>query len=172
MSIPRLELTAAVMAVRLVCVVKRAMPAPPAHVWYFTDSSAVLGRLRGCAGELEVYKGMRLAEIQNKTELAQWMWVPEQANPTDWLTRTALRVEDIGKSSLYQVGLKWMCTHKQDWLVRDSLTRKLEGEGDKGLGTVNTLSTSQCSGLTVLALSASRHSTNNTRPNTFPVLAT
>ena len=66
-SIPRLELTAAVMAVQLSQVVQSAMLVRPTEVWYFTDRSAVLGKLKSDSAEGDMYESVRLAEILDKT---------------------------------------------------------------------------------------------------------
>ena len=154
-TIPRLELTAAVMAVRLAQVVKRAMPVQPSGAWYFTDSSAVLGKLKSSAGSDEVYEAIRLAEIQDKSCVTRWLWVPGHANPADWLTRATLRVQDMGESSLYQTGMAWMSTQRENWPTRSSFSA--EGEIEEPA--------------TVTALSVI-HADPPARRNTLPILGT
>ena len=86
-SIPRLELTAAVLAVRLNNVVKCALEAESCHSYFWTDSMAVLHSIRNKAKRFPPFVANRLAIIEQSTETAHWRYVPSDINPADIASR-------------------------------------------------------------------------------------
>jgi hypothetical protein len=63
-TIPRMELVAAVNSVRLAKRVKEALKIPLAGMRYFTDSSAFLGVLRTESGKFTEFVGARVSEVK------------------------------------------------------------------------------------------------------------
>jgi hypothetical protein len=84
-TIPRMELMAAVNSVRLARKVKEALKIPLAGTQYFTDSSAVLGMLRTKSGRFTEFVGARVSEVKvsNSNVEEEWLWLVGNRNPTD-----------------------------------------------------------------------------------------
>ena len=91
-SIPRLELDAAVLGVRVANIVRDANAWPDCRVHFWTDAKDVIYWLRSPHRRYSPYVANRVANILSNTELTQWGWVPTDQNPADW-------------------GTKWMVTH-------------------------------------------------------------
>ena len=128
-SVPRLELTSAVMAVNLAQSVKRACPYEILETVYFTDSSATLGRLRRAGVEKLEYEAIRLSEIQTKSDPHRdWCWIAGQNNPADLGTRPDVAAAEVCGGSPFQRGYEWMYAEKQDWPVKKSFSAPLEEE--------------------------------------------
>ena len=85
-SIPKLELTAAVLAVRLSCLLKAELDLPVV-LTFWTDSTAVLHCIKNNTKRLPVFVANRLAIIEQNTELDCWRRVPSNLNPADLASR-------------------------------------------------------------------------------------
>ena len=85
-SIPKLELTAAVLAVRLSCLLKAELDLPVVLI-FWTDSTAVFHCIRNNTKRFPVFVANRLAIIEQNTELDCWRHVPSNLNPADLASR-------------------------------------------------------------------------------------
>ena len=84
-SIPKLELTAAVLAVRLSCLLKAELDLPIVLI-FWTDSTAVLHCIKNNT-KLSCVVANRLAIIEQNTALDCWGHVPSNLNPADLASR-------------------------------------------------------------------------------------
>ena len=75
-TIPRLELTAALIGARLLSYVKRQLTLPPQAAFLWTDSTVVLHWIRSDARRWGVYVKNRIAEIQELTSEDSWRHCP------------------------------------------------------------------------------------------------
>lgn len=87
LSIPRLELQAAVMAARLAATIRRESAASYKRVCYWTDSTTVLCWLRTDPRRYSVFVANRLGELDELTNKEDWRWTPTAENPADIGTR-------------------------------------------------------------------------------------
>ncbi|XP_074034150.1 uncharacterized protein [Leptinotarsa decemlineata] len=87
LSIPRLELQAAVMASRLAQVIRNELEFPIDEMFYWSDSSCVLNWIRGDGRNYKPFVSHRIGEIQELTRIAEWRWVPTELNIADEATR-------------------------------------------------------------------------------------
>jgi hypothetical protein len=83
LTIPRLELQAAVLAVRL-C---RSIIEEFASIIFFSDSHIVLSWIRNQGREFKPFVPARVAEIQSKSKPDQWSHVPGELNVADDVSR-------------------------------------------------------------------------------------
>lgn len=90
-TIPRLELQAAVLSVKVAINVVRELDLPPnvLSVHYWTDSMVVLGYIGNDAKRFHTFVANRVQFIRNETEAAQWRHVPTTDNPADLTSRGA-----------------------------------------------------------------------------------
>jgi hypothetical protein len=88
-TIPRMELVAAVNSDRLARKVREALKIPFSGTRYFTDSSAVLGMLRTESGKFLVFVGARVSEVKVNSDVEnEWRWLEGNCNPADLGTRS------------------------------------------------------------------------------------
>ncbi|XP_057380651.2 uncharacterized protein LOC130703047 [Daphnia carinata] len=91
LSVPKLELNAALLGARLAKTVGTSLP--PGMISsrkFWTDSSTVRNRIRATAAHYQVFVSNRIGEIQTITEPDEWRFVPGALNPADAATRSTL----------------------------------------------------------------------------------
>ena len=87
MTIPRLELTAAVTSVRISDQLRRELQFENTEEIFWTDSKVVLGYIANESRSFHVYVANRVQEIQDKTSPKQWRYVETRSNPADDASR-------------------------------------------------------------------------------------
>ena len=86
-SIPRLELMAAVVGLRLTTRINEVLELPMSSCCFWSDSLNVLWWIRGRSREFKPFVANRVGEIQTSTSPDQWRYVPTDLNPADILSR-------------------------------------------------------------------------------------
>ncbi|KAI4884818.1 hypothetical protein NFI96_007752, partial [Prochilodus magdalenae] len=99
-TIPRLELSAAVVAMRTGALLKRELELDGAREYYWTDSKVVLGYINNEARRFHVFVANRIQQIKSKTEPDQWRYVASEHNPADHASR-GLFVRELVDSSWF-----------------------------------------------------------------------
>jgi hypothetical protein len=130
-TIPRMELVAAVNSVRLAKKTREALKIPLAGTKYFMDSSAVLGMLQTESGKFNEFVGARVSEVKvNSNVEDEWRWLEGNCNLADLGTRSRTTPKDIIPGSEYQVGRSWMAEPESARPCRKSfsLARKRNSE--------------------------------------------
>ena len=104
LSIPRLELIAAIMGARLVSFIGESLSnsLPDLQRRFFSDSQIVLYWLQ-CRSPLKLFVSNRVREILSTTTIHQWFYVPTTDNPADLGTR-GVRLSDLPGSNLWWRG--------------------------------------------------------------------
>ncbi len=102
-TIPRLELMAAELAVKLRLTVLRHIKLHVHKIHHWSDSLTVLYWLRDDATRFQPFVLNRLQNIRRHTEPAEWRWVPTAENPADLATR-GVRPAVLAASSLWKSG--------------------------------------------------------------------
>ncbi|XP_033098549.1 uncharacterized protein LOC117102405 [Anneissia japonica] len=87
LTVPRLELQAAVMGARLADAVVKESTFKFSKQILMTDNMIVLGWIRRPAQCFKQFVAARVSEIQRKTKIANWRHVPGILNPADDLSR-------------------------------------------------------------------------------------
>ena len=87
MTIPRLELCAAVLAARLSELVKKEIRLPVSDTYFWTDSMTVLRYIQNTSSRYKTFVANRLATIHDLTDVAQWHFVEGRINPADLASR-------------------------------------------------------------------------------------
>lgn len=111
-SIPRLELDAAVLAVRVLNMVRSADSWNVARVCMWTDAKDVLWWLRSSTRRYKSYVANRVSNILDSTQVEQWRWTPTHQNPADWATKFADRE---GKERLWWLGPEYLRHTEEEW---------------------------------------------------------
>jgi len=88
-TIPRLELTAAVVSVKIGSLVERELDLQNVQSCYWTDSKVVLGYLNNEARRFHIFVANRVQQIHERTNTSQWRYIETSENPADIASRGA-----------------------------------------------------------------------------------
>ncbi|CAH8548192.1 unnamed protein product [Schistosoma haematobium] len=94
-TIPRLEMAAAVLSVRLSEVLRRSLPNFFCKVNFHTDSMVVLYYIKNIENRYSTYIANRLAIVHQYTKIEQWSYVRSSQNPADWTSRGIQKMSDL-----------------------------------------------------------------------------
>ncbi len=102
-TIPRMELRAAELAVRLRKTVLSQLKLEVGEVTFWSDSLTVLYWLRDDAKRFQTFVHNKLQNIRRAADQKEWKWVPSAENPADLATR-GLTPARLAKVSLWHHG--------------------------------------------------------------------
>ncbi|XP_064646670.1 uncharacterized protein LOC135499678 [Lineus longissimus] len=106
-TMPRLELTAAVMSAKASVTLGKELDYKVADELFWTDSQIVLGYIANEARRFGVFVANRVQQIKDRTETEQWKHVRGEENPADEGSR-GLTVEEMKESKwLKGPGFLW-----------------------------------------------------------------
>ena len=94
-TLPRLELNAAVSGARLSHMLLHELDFPIERVQYWTDSTLALQYVKNSKHRLKVYCAKRVSDISEVSSPDAWMHTPSQENPADILSRGTLDPEKL-----------------------------------------------------------------------------
>jgi hypothetical protein len=118
-----MELVGALLAVRLARKIPDSLQMELEAVWYFTDSTAVLGMILRESATYQEFVGTRVSEIRTKSDPeTEWFWIPGELNIGDMGTRPTVLSEDMGPGTPYQEGLPWMREPPEAWPTKKTFT--------------------------------------------------
>ena len=112
LSIPRLELQAAVLAARLYKSIQSESRIPFEKFIFFTDSQIVFIWIRSKSRTFKPFVSVRAGEIQSKSDPCQWRHIPGEFNVADDVSR-GIEAESLegrwkhGPEFLYRPGNEW-----------------------------------------------------------------
>jgi hypothetical protein len=112
-SVPRLELNAALLGARVARAVQEALPAHVKRRRFWTDSSTVRNWIRATAADYQTFVSNRVGEIQTITEEEEWRFVPGLLNPADAATRSTL--DGVNFPAVWLTGPEFLMLTEKDW---------------------------------------------------------
>ena len=86
-SIPRLELVAAVLSARLSNLIKNELDLTIDEEYYWTDATVVLRYINNSSSRFEMFIANRVELLHTLTSVTQWRYVPTNENPADLSSR-------------------------------------------------------------------------------------
>ena len=86
-TIPRLELTAALTSVKVANLLKIELEIVPSTIFFWTDSQVVLGYINNSSKKFHTFVANRVETIRELSEVNQWHYVPSAENPADVASR-------------------------------------------------------------------------------------
>lgn len=101
MTIPRLELSAAVVAVRVSDLLKVELETPNIQEFFWTDSTVVLSYINNDAKRFQVFVANRIQRIKSSTRTEQWANIASEQNPADYASR-GLFAEQLKSSDWFK----------------------------------------------------------------------
>ena len=116
-TIPRLELMAAVVAARLSVFLERELRLERVKHYYWTDSKIVLGYLHNDSRRFKIFVSNRIQEIQDISQPKQWRHISGSSNPADLASRGA-KGTDIVNSALWFYGPPFL--HQENLIIDDT----------------------------------------------------
>ncbi|XP_029165636.1 uncharacterized protein LOC114936562 [Nylanderia fulva] len=114
LTIPRLELSAAVLLARLIEFIRKSLhfTKMPVHCW--TDSSIVLAWLNKHPSHWKTFVSHRVTEIQTRVADGIWHHVSTHENPADCASRGLLGTE-LSAFDIWWRGPSWLSLKQDDW---------------------------------------------------------
>lgn len=114
-SIPRLELCAAVLLTELMQKTVSSLNLPSVkEVFYWTDSTIVLAWLKSTSREWKTFVANRVGKIQSHSAEHNWHFVSGTDNPADIISRGS-HVQDLLKNSVWWHGPSWLSQNMNSW---------------------------------------------------------
>ncbi|CAH8654158.1 unnamed protein product [Schistosoma haematobium] len=111
-TVPRLELAAAVLSARIGEVLNKNLPHVFDKTHFWTDSMIVLYYIKNTDSRYSTFVANRLAAIHHLTSVDQWGHVESNENPADWTSRGIRKELDL-----------------KNWIEGPSFLRKRESVG-------------------------------------------
>ena len=115
-TIPRLELSAAVVAVKLDQIVMQELDLPTTSILW-TDSITVLGYIENKKTRFKTFVANRLSFIHDNTEASQWRYVDTNLNPADLASR-GIKAEEKTKLKRWVEGPEFLREDALYWPQR------------------------------------------------------
>lgn len=103
LSLPRLELCAALLLALLMEMVKKAIDLNVERTCFWSDSTVTLSWIKGCPSNWKTFVANRVSEIQTKSNPSDWHHVISKENPADLLSR-GVNVENLAENKLWWCG--------------------------------------------------------------------
>ncbi|XP_060775250.1 uncharacterized protein LOC132885032 [Neoarius graeffei] len=100
MTIPRLELSAAVVSVRVSDLLRNELELQDPKEYFWIDSTVVLGYINNDAKRFHVFVANRIQRIKSSTNPEQWAYVASEENPADHASR-GLTAEQLKNSNWF-----------------------------------------------------------------------
>ena len=112
-TIPRLELTAAVCSVRISQQIHQELEYRIDEDLYWTDSKVVLGYLSNKSKRFHMYMSNRVQERQDSTDKKQWQYIESKQNPADEASRR-MKAKEL-QDSRWIVGPEFLWRKEFNW---------------------------------------------------------
>ena len=112
-SIPRMELTAATLAVKMGSTLSNELTFKVDSVFYHTDSTSVLYFLSSPHKRFPVFVANRIQCILDLSSHHQWRYVPSHLNPADFASRGSMEISD--SLSLWLHGPDFLKGEESTW---------------------------------------------------------
>lgn len=114
-TIPRLELTAAVLAVRIDKMMRSDLQLQLERSCFWTDSSTVLKYINNENRRFRTFVAYRISVIRGATHPVQWQYVHTSQNPADSASR-GLTVQKLLNSKTWLTGPEFLWKEEETWI--------------------------------------------------------
>ncbi|XP_063994494.1 uncharacterized protein LOC135172057 [Diachasmimorpha longicaudata] len=116
MTIPRLELTAAVMVTNLMAYVQRALELDDAELYSWSDSSVAIAWINGDPSRWKDFVQNRVLKIQETLPTAKWNHINGKENPADCASR-GISPTELREHHLWWTGPSWLVQPPEQWVA-------------------------------------------------------
>ena len=124
-SIPRLELQAAVTAIRMRNTVMKELQMPVDREYFWSDSNIVLGYIANESKRFHMFVANRVFEIHQSSSSSQWNHVRSEDNPADCLSR-GMTMKEL-KDSKWFTGPDFLRNPKlTEYITKNDIPRSID----------------------------------------------
>ncbi|XP_063984105.1 uncharacterized protein LOC135166075 [Diachasmimorpha longicaudata] len=121
MTIPRLELTAAVILTNLVIYIRKMLEKENLQLFLWSDSTVALTWINGHPSRWKDFVQNRVIKIQNSLPAAEWKHIRGVENPADCASR-GLSPDQLVNHQLWWNGPSWLKSSMENWPSSSSST--------------------------------------------------
>ena len=122
MTVPKAELRATVMGVRLCkSVVETCNNMSFKRPLFFSDSRCTLATFSKDSTALNEFTGNSVDEVLNFSDTSQWFHVGSSDNIADIGTKMNAKIEDVQEGSEWQTGPRWLYGERESWPVKQDM---------------------------------------------------
>ena len=114
LSIPKLDLSATVLAVRLDIIIRKKLALNNRSSTFWSDSTAVLQMIRNSNKRFPVFVANRISVIDTHTNIDDWRYVPSKQNPADLASR-GCAAETLVESKFWYLVPKFLWKTEDYW---------------------------------------------------------
>ena len=118
-TVPRLELTAAVVSVRVSEMLRRELRCNEIEEVFWTDSKVVQAYIHNDARRFHPFVANRVQKIRERTVPEQWKFIEGKKNPADDASR-GLSPKDLLQCSRWLRGPSFLWDHHDSWRNSDN----------------------------------------------------
>ena len=129
-SVTRLELTAATIAVKLSTFVCNQLEFEFDYVYYWTDAMIALCYIHNTASRFYTFVANRLRFIQSLTNTKQWLYVPTKRNPADVASR-GLMPNKVDTANLWFRGPNFLLNDYEPWPKQPKFNKLLSPDDEE-----------------------------------------
>ncbi|XP_076835210.1 uncharacterized protein LOC143481160 [Brachyhypopomus gauderio] len=126
-TVPRLELTAATIAVKMDKLMKRELRMDLKESVLWTDSTTVLRYIHNDGTRFKTFVANRVSVIRENTRPAQWRYVKTSSNPADHASR-GMRAEHFMKCQSWMEGPDFLAKDESHWPVLSEFSRNISDD--------------------------------------------
>ncbi|XP_039509456.1 uncharacterized protein LOC120464180 [Pimephales promelas] len=127
-TIPRLELTAATIAVKVDKILRQELQIPLQQSVFWTDSTTVLNYIDSESARFKTFVANRISLIRDATTPLQWRYVRTSQNPADQATR-GLKAKDFIQEETWVKGPDFLLKPEEEWPQRpDRLCQNIQSD--------------------------------------------
>ncbi|KAL4008191.1 hypothetical protein ACER0C_002043 [Sarotherodon galilaeus] len=115
-TIPRLELTAAAVAVKMDKLMRKELQMPQEESVFWSDSTTVLKYISSENIRFKTFVANRVSLIRDNTKPSQWMYVNSELNPADHASR-GMNTDTFMKCSNWIAGPEFLTKDGKNWPI-------------------------------------------------------
>ncbi|XP_035986832.1 uncharacterized protein LOC118560169 [Fundulus heteroclitus] len=144
-TIPCMELTAAVVASRMDKLWRQELQMDLQESVFWTDSTSVLKYIKNETSRFKIFVANRVSEILKLSDISQWRYVNTSNNPADLASR-GVKVQSFLKTGVWLCGPDFLCEPEIRWPENpEILESSLVGDPEVRTELVNTVQVEQVS---------------------------
>lgn len=114
MTIPRMELTAAVLAVRVDTLLRKELQLQLDKFIFWTDSTTVLKYINNETKRFQTFVANTISFVRDATDASQWRYVNTKENPADEASR-GITADRFLNCKRWIKGPEFLCKPHQEW---------------------------------------------------------
>ena len=141
-TIPRLELTAATVAVRVNNMIMKELDMPIDKTFYWTDSMSVLKYINNESRRFQTFVANRVAIIRDSSDPSQWRYISTEQNPADDCSR-GMPVEKFIVNTRWFTGPEFLKEPESVWPVKQEVNLEPDDPEVRKCVTVNATMTDE-----------------------------